>query len=381
MDWLDHHRLAERLMFQAGETRRAGERQQASKLLLQAAEAETNALGTLSARQVRTWDITTVSIASLYFQAGELDVAERKAAEYLLDDRTTSPARERLRNLLTLIWSEQRRQDSELQDPADSLMVALDDGDLDTLGITLTRLAKSTKHMKTGLVQTAALRLALPFSAQRRIGQGQHDICNISVDEIDPYAQEYSLIVREPRLYQLELPEPQAESTTLISQNFFDLINAAVEASDDLLLDIVPSQQYRRSLVAAFRELAPTGRDTEFTHIHSPDDSLGIELDPSARQQLTNVLDALRQNDAIQESAQTALRGELVGLDLPAGSIKLRTRNQGTHTIIVGKTIVAQYLEQLADREIELFVRSDQGRLLFEGINITATERTISNGT
>lgn len=380
MDWLDHHRLAERLMFQAGETRRAGEHQQALNLLLQAAEAETSALGTLSAGQTRTWGITTVSISSLYFQAGELDTAEQRAAEYLLDNRTAPPARERLRNLLMLIWSERRRRDSDYQDPVDSLMVALDDGDLDALGVTLTRLAKSTKHMKTGLVQTAALRLALPFSPQRRLGQDQRDICNITVDEIDPYAQEYSLAVREPRLYQLELPESKMKGAALISQNFFDIINAAVESSDGLFPDIVPSRQYRRSLMGAFRELAPTGRDMEFTYIHSPDDSLGIELDPGVRQQLTSALDALRQDDATQESVQTTLRGELVGLDLPAGSITLRIRNQGTRMIIVGKTIVEQYLKQLEDREIELLVRDDQGRLLFEGIKPSATEHVVSNG-
>ena len=368
MDWLDHHRHAESLMFKAGEARRSGDLAMSASLLRDAADAETAGLRTLTEAQAKTWAVTVVSIASLYFQAGDLHTAEQVAAEFLVNPRTTQSARERLRDLLNLIWRQLRHNDDG-HDPTDCVMVALDDGDLDAYGISLAVLAKSTQNMKASLVQTAALRLALPFKSRHTSKRGEYSICDISVDAIDDYTQQYSLAVREPRLYQLALPDPIADATPRISKNFFDLISTAVESPNGLLPEIVPSQKYRRSLLRSFRDLAPTGHDIELAHIHSPDDSLGIELDRGSREHLSATLALLNEQDSADSVRSTRLRGTLIGLDLPSGSIKLHADDGQKHTIIVGKMIVAQYLEQVGDREVELIARNEHGQWLFEGMN------------
>ena len=114
MAWIEHHRTSEGHASEAEACARLGKREDARALYALAANAEEQALKALDLSKARTYGITAVSAASLYFKAGQLDCAERIALASLGFDQLPAFARHQLRHIMQVVWAEQEREASGL---------------------------------------------------------------------------------------------------------------------------------------------------------------------------------------------------------------------------------------------------------------------------
>ena len=115
MSWLEHHRVSERLASEAQSASRDGHHDRAQELYSRAADAERQALADLDPAKARTFAISTVSAASLYYKAGILERAAELAHQYLDIDCLPEFAREQLTNLLRSIWGSPEWQQGTIE--------------------------------------------------------------------------------------------------------------------------------------------------------------------------------------------------------------------------------------------------------------------------
>ena len=102
MTWVQHHRTSEAYASKAEACVRLGKHEDARALYALAAAAEGRALEKLDLAKARTYGITAVSAASLYFKAGQLDCAERIAVASMEFDRLPAFARHQLQHIMLL---------------------------------------------------------------------------------------------------------------------------------------------------------------------------------------------------------------------------------------------------------------------------------------
>ena len=369
MDWLDHHRETERLSFRAAEARRANDSATMSRLLLAAAASEEQALNTLNSSQPITWDTTAISIASLYLQARDLDMAEKYALRFLLSEEASESARIRLRDLLGLIWAERRRTDNLADEHQEAVIVELDSSDEPSFGIPLNIMISSAQHLKTSIYRTAELRKALPFVAASQRKWRHADICDLKILGIDEYGDHYSVLIQEPGIWQPTFADAITPEPMPLVQHFFDIADAAIESPSDGLPDLIPDPAYREGVLKSFHALAPGGRTVEHVSIYSDDESRGIDLDQDIKRDLLLATRQLCEQELSSAPKTGTIHGTLIGFDLADGSIKVHSDSGERHIVRVGKTVVAAYLEQIENREVEVHVAEDKaGQLLFRGL-------------
>lgn len=104
MSWIEHHRVSERLASKAEAALRVGNSERARAFYARAADAEHDAVMDLDGAKTRTFVITWVSVASLYYKAGMLERAEEVAWKILNLYSLPDFAKQQLKNLLQLIW-------------------------------------------------------------------------------------------------------------------------------------------------------------------------------------------------------------------------------------------------------------------------------------
>ena len=100
MSWIEHHRTSEGYASEAEVCVRLGKHEDARALYALAAVAEERALEALDLSKARTYGITAVSAASLYFKAGQLDCAERIALASMAFDQLPAFARHQLQHIM-----------------------------------------------------------------------------------------------------------------------------------------------------------------------------------------------------------------------------------------------------------------------------------------
>ena len=105
MSWIEHHRVSERLASEAQAALRDGDSKRARALYARAADAEHNAVADLDSAKTRTFAISWVSVASLYYKAGMVERAQQVAWRGLNLYSLPDFAKQQLRNVLQLIWS------------------------------------------------------------------------------------------------------------------------------------------------------------------------------------------------------------------------------------------------------------------------------------
>src|SRR5262245_50981724 len=112
MSWIDHHSKSEELASKAEHERNKGSAENAVFLYRQAAEEETSALRYVDASKARTYGITAVSAASLWYKAHEPKLAEQVAHNSLSSGILPAFASRQLKQLLQTIWSDEIRANS-----------------------------------------------------------------------------------------------------------------------------------------------------------------------------------------------------------------------------------------------------------------------------
>ena len=127
MAWIEHHRLSEQFASEAEACLREGRAEEARRHYAQSAEAEEKALGELDLSKTKTYGITAVSAASLYFKAQRLGDAERIAMASMGFDQLPHFARHQLRHLVQVVWAEDVRQRADRSSAPGEIVVSVDD--------------------------------------------------------------------------------------------------------------------------------------------------------------------------------------------------------------------------------------------------------------
>ena len=109
MAWIEHHRLSEQSVSEAEACLRKGKAEEARRHYARSAEAEEKALGELDLSKAKTYGITAVSAASLYYKARRLADAERVAIASMELDKLPHFARYQLRHLVQVVRAEDER--------------------------------------------------------------------------------------------------------------------------------------------------------------------------------------------------------------------------------------------------------------------------------
>ncbi|MCI0491196.1 MAG: hypothetical protein L0229_31790 [Blastocatellia bacterium] len=106
MSWHKHHSESERFASEAEISARQGDTARASELYLLAAEAEMRALREIDPKKTRTLGVTAVSSAALYYKAGEYQMAQTIAEEWLDKGNIPPFAVYQLSNILQTLRAE-----------------------------------------------------------------------------------------------------------------------------------------------------------------------------------------------------------------------------------------------------------------------------------
>lgn len=99
MDWLTYHKTSEAYAARASTALADGRSADAEKLFRRAAAAEERALLQLDPAKIRTFGITAVSAASLWFKGRDLPRAARLVQRCLTQPGLLPPARDQLEEL------------------------------------------------------------------------------------------------------------------------------------------------------------------------------------------------------------------------------------------------------------------------------------------
>lgn len=115
MSWDLHHSESERFASTAETAARHGEHNRAVELYKLAAEAEARALNDVDPKKARTLGVTAVSVAALYYKAGEHEVAKDIAQKWLDYDDIPDFASKQLGDILRQIDDERRNKPEVLK--------------------------------------------------------------------------------------------------------------------------------------------------------------------------------------------------------------------------------------------------------------------------
>jgi predicted RNase H-like HicB family nuclease len=104
MTWVEYHKQSEQFAGEAEAAEYKGEADRARELYRRAAELEEKALSVLDRQKMKTLGITVVSVAALWFKAGQLQQACRIAEEWLASETLPAFATTQLVGLVHKIW-------------------------------------------------------------------------------------------------------------------------------------------------------------------------------------------------------------------------------------------------------------------------------------
>ena len=147
MTWLEHHIISERYASDAEAAILRGEHSESLRLYIMAAKAEEQALGDLPPDKARTYGITAVSAAALYFKASQWDKARILAYRCLGSGHLPKFASQQLEDLLGSI----KREQAEIGSDTSQMIISLKGGEILHGGAPLDLVISKAEKIKTDL--------------------------------------------------------------------------------------------------------------------------------------------------------------------------------------------------------------------------------------
>lgn len=281
MTWIQHHRISEARASEAEECLRLDQRKDAQKLYALAAKAEERALGDLGLAKARTYGITAVSAASLYFKADQLDSAERIAIASMTFDQLPAFARRQLQHIMQVIWAERERQASDLRFAPGQVMVSVSGDHVVAGGAPLHLILDKVKTIDSMHCRTVEF---LNHTAFRTHGPPSK--------EVQENYQTW-LFQAPPGSYQFAVAMQQGDTEDMfgsrgemVADFFFKVLRLGSNGSDEEFAEVVPDARYRETFLKLARNLAPSGKTFDALEVRAADDSQSVRLDQEVRKRL-----------------------------------------------------------------------------------------------
>lgn len=339
MSWLEHHSRSEELAGEGDLLNLRGEREQAQAAYRRAADLERLAIRDLEPGKLKTWTITAVSAASLFFMANDYATAERLAHTYLSDERLLPFGHDDLKELLQTMWDEQAKQEEG---------TSLEDGDIQVTirGSRVFRGAApfdlvdgSSKRLVALFHRVAEHELGLPYRYRGPAPKNITQEYQPWILQSAPGSYRFGVTLKGPT--QLRMPlldEPRPDPGHVVTRAL-DIVAAGLATPEGTLLKLVSDAHYRRCFLTLARDLSPNGAHHQLLEMHQMRTGRRVALTADSRQCLTVALRELNASLEIEGDEPEKLVGVLRGVDLNNDWLRLDT-DKGAKTVSkVGETV------------------------------------------
>ncbi len=350
MTWIQHHRESEDRASEAEACLCLGDRERARDLYALSARAEELALKKLHHSKVRTYGITAVSAASLYFKAGQLDCAERVAMEGMAFDGLPAFARHQLRHIVQVVWAEQERQTSGLCFVPGQLLVSVSGGQVVTGGAPLQPILDKVKAVESVHYRTAEF---LSGTALRTRGPPSKQIQEKYrpwLFQASPGSYQFAVAIQDDNE---DMFGPSGE---LVAEFFFKVLRLGCSGSDEDFSNAVPDAGYRETFLKLTRNLAPNGKVFESLEVKAADDSRVVKLDQQARKRVGERIRGLRKPDVSLRGQTHA--GVLRAVHLDKDWLEVAVGDSRIKVVGVGEQ-VDDVIGPFVNKRVLIYVASD----------------------
>jgi hypothetical protein len=324
MNWIDHHTESERHAAEAQLAAHRGETDRARELYALAAGAESKALSGLDQSKVRTLGVTALSAAALWYKAGRFEEAEALVHTWLGSRKLPPFATDRLREILEQIWSVQALEAAGVRFTGNEVLVSVGGGQIVRGGAPLDLILQKVEQVSAMFYRTAEMLLSVPHRKRGLPDPNIREACRPWLFQTAPGSYQFAVRVQKPSQGTL-FPAVEVKVEE-VSQQFLQIVRAAVEDPEQRLKEIVPDNQYRETFLKLARNLAPTGKLYSRVSIRSPTspDTKPIILQKESREGIHCALKKQfpRKKDT-EEAEPVQLRGVLRALHLDENWIEI----------------------------------------------------------
>ena len=377
MSWIEHHESSERLASQAEMAVRENRQDEALALYARAADAEERAIADLDRSKTRTFGISAVSAAALYYKAHQLARAEQAAIRWLGFDRLPVFARDQLRLLLQSIWSEQVRERAGSRFAPGQVLISVQGGEVVPGGAPLDLIADKVRIVQSIFYRTAEF---LSGIAHRRHGAPSRDVqesCRPWLFQTAPGSYQFAVAIQER--YQPNLFEPKLRPPREVADCFLRILQVGIEDPEERIAEVVPQPDYRRTFLKLTRNLAPDGKTCDRLEIRSPAESSPLSLDADVRRNLGRIIRKERQERVTPAARSEHLRGVLRAIHLDKDWLELTDGSELHHVYSVGEE-VDDVVGPLVNRPVIVHTSVVDGKNRFLDIELDSAPPAASTG-
>ncbi len=314
MTWADEHGESERLATEAQLAARAGNREEAERLYLRAAEAEARALRQLDPSKQRTRGITAISTVALWYKARQDAAAEHLAYELLVTGNLPPFAVEQLQALLQGIWSERAREGAGVRFTRGQILVAVRGGQVVTGGAPLDLVVSKVENIQNLFYRTTEFLQNLPLRRRGPASEEIQSICRPWLFQAAPGSYQFAIAIEDPA--QRNLFGPTVPSTHDIANAVLRILRAAADDPETEMRSVVPDDEYRGTFMRMVRNLAPSGRVFSELEVRAVGDLESIRLQQQSREAIGDALKRQFPKSMAAEELEETLRGVLRAVHL-----------------------------------------------------------------
>ena len=260
---------------------RLGNREDARALYASAAVSEEQALEELDLSKARTYGITAVSAASLYFKADQLDSAERIAIASVAFDQLPAFARRQLQHIMQVIWAERERQTSDLRFAPGQVMVSVSGDHVVAGGAPLHPILDKVKTIELMYCRIAEFLSDIAFRTGGALSKGIRENYRPWLFQAPPGSYQFAVAIQQG-----ENADMFVSPGEVVADFFFKVLRLGSNGSDEEFYEAVPDARYRKTFLKLARNLAPSGKAFDALEVRAADDSQSVRLDQEVRKRL-----------------------------------------------------------------------------------------------
>jgi hypothetical protein len=366
MSWSERHRESERLAAEAEAAMRGDDIRRAKSLYAQAADAEEGALMALDRTKARTLGISAVSNVSLRYKAGQYQLAEATAYNWLASGTLPDFAVGQLKDLLEAVWTESARDQAGVRF-AGQVIVSVKGGEIIRGGAPLDLIVEKVQTVQSLFYRTAEYLRGAPH---RRTGSPSQEIQEMFrpwLFQTAAGSYQFAVAVQESR--QPDFFQAGEPTSADVADRFLKILRASAEDPEEALPEVVPDESYRSTFLKLTRNLAPTGKTFSQLEVRASDQARPITLMPTTRRAINEaVRKTTRHQPDDANRMEEPLRGVLRAVHLDEDWLEVTVEGQLVRIVEV-REAVDDVIGPMINRPVILrTVRDARGRRLFRDI-------------
>lgn len=370
MTWSKYHKESQKLAIEAEFALANGKQEEALKLYRNAAEFEEKSLNELDDSKIRTKGITVVSAVALWYKAEEFTRAEQLAYSNLGDSSLIDFARDELRNLVQVIWTEVVKREAQVKFLPGQVTVSLSGGEVVTGGAPLDLIVEKVQSIQAIFYRTIEMIKSIPH---RRTGPPRRDIqnaCRPWIFQAVPSSYQFSVAVQRPSQMDFFAEDVNPRE---ITDKFMKILTASISDASSEIENLVPDEDYRITFQKLIRNLSPAKEGKAFSKIklRSPDIPNPVVLDVDSRFKINKHIKEISDQTPEVIEKHEELQGTLRAVHLDKDWIEIHDRGGKSVRIRDLKNTVDDVIGPMVNKQVIVKVRiNSKNEYLFTDIEI-----------